>query len=82
MGSRNLKGIAGSRYRQIRVQITHETTGMLSYSILAKGLNDDWRQQHVIVRDSLAWPHPIESVDAAITAALEVLKEQLLPGID
>lgn len=82
MGSKNVVGIASSRYRQIRVNITQEQSGRLSYSLYAKPLNRDWTEQHCIVRDAMYWERPVVTPEDAIVAAIEVLKQQLLPGLE
>lgn len=82
MSSKNQPGVALSRYRQIRLQITQETSGRCSYSLYAKALHKDWREQDCIVRDSLMWDRPIVTPEDAIQAAIAALREQLLPGID
>lgn len=81
MASRNVVGIAQSRYRQIRVNITQEQSGRLSYSLYAKPMNKDWREQDCIVRDTLMHDRPIVTPEDAIEACIAVLREQLLPGI-
>lgn len=82
MASQNKQGIAASRYRQIRLSITQEVGGRCSYSLYAKPLNAAWQESHCLVRDSLHYDRPIVTADDAIHAAIEALKEQLLPGID
>lgn len=82
MASRNIVGIAQSRYRNIRVNITQETSGRLSYSVYAKPLNRDWREPDCIVRDAMYFERPVVTPEDAIIAAIEVLKQQLLPGIE
>lgn len=82
MASRNQSGIAQSRYRQIRLQITQEVGGRCSYSLYAKPMNKEWREQDCLVRDSLHYDYPIVTAEDAIRATIECLKEQLLPGCE
>lgn len=82
MASKNVVGIASSRYRQIRVNITQEASGRLSYSVYAKPMNKDWREQDCIVRDAMYFERPVVTPEDAIIAAIEVLKQQLLPGVE
>lgn len=74
--------IARSNYRQLRVTATLEYGGRLSYSVYAKPLNAAWSEQRCIVRDHLRWADPIVTPEDCILALIEVLREQLLPGID
>lgn len=81
MTSSNIPGIAKSNYRQVRLTFTQEIGGRCSYSIHAKALNDDWKQQHCLVRDSVDLKYPVLSVEDVYSALLDILREQLLPGI-
>lgn len=81
MTSNNQQGIAGNRYRQLRVTITHELSGRASYRVYAKGLNDTWKEHHCIAMgrsDSFA---PILSTEDAIAALIDLLKKEMLPGV-
>ena len=81
--SRNTRGgpVAKSLYRQIRLTATQEVSGRFSYSIYAKPLQADWRQQHLMVRDS--WdtpPWPLLTTEDVVRAMIGILQEQVLPG--
>lgn len=83
--SKNSRGgpVAQSLYRQFRVTCTQEISGRVSYSIYAKGLNDTWKEQHCLVRDTLhSPPHALMSTEDVVIMLIGVLREQLLPGID
>lgn len=71
-----------SRYRQLRLTATLETTGRMSYSVYAKPLNLAWNEQHLIVRDSVPGFSPLATPDDVIRAVVALLQEQMLPGID
>lgn len=81
MSSHNLRLVAASHYRQLRLTATHELSGDLSYRLFAKGLNDAWTERHLLVQDRMRWREPILSTEDAISASIALLKEQLLPGI-
>lgn len=71
---------AESRYRQLRLTVTHEVSGRLTYSIYAKALNAKWDEHQVLVRDSIVGTrHRLESTEDVIQALLLILEEQLLP---
>lgn len=83
MSDRSSTPVARSIYRQYRLTATQESRGRFSYSIYAKGLNDDWRQQHLLVRDSMdALPFPVRTTEDVVRVLLDLLREQILPGID
>nr|CRY97419.1 hypothetical protein [uncultured prokaryote] len=72
---------AASRYRQLRLTCTQEVGGRVSYSISAKGLNENWNEHHVMVRDTVATDgYPLASTEDVVRLLLVVLREQLLPG--
>lgn len=71
-----------SQYRQVRLTYTEEVGGRLSYSIYAKPLNEDWRQQHCLVRDAVRVGEPCTSIEDVFARLEVILREQRLPGID
>nr|CRY96785.1 hypothetical protein [uncultured prokaryote] len=74
--------VAASRYRQVRLTLTQETSGRVNYSIYAKGLNEAWNEHQVLVRDSVPHDPPLLSSEDVYALLIHVLREQLLPGID
>lgn len=75
--------VARSRYRQVRLTFTQEASGRLSYAIYAKGLNDAWHEHQCLIRSSLEGsPHPLLSTEDVIHLLLDILRDQLLPGVD
>lgn len=83
MSDRSSTPVARSIYRQLRITATQESKGQFSYSIYAKGLNDTWKEQHLLVRDRYdAPPWPLLTTEDVVAALIGILKEQLLPGID
>lgn len=73
---------AGSRYRQVRLTFTEELSGRVSYSIYAKGLNQEWNQHQCLVRDSVVLDAPLRSTEDVLAALLIILNEQMLPYDD
>lgn len=73
--------IARSRYRRVRLTYTEEASGRVSYSIYAKPLNADWREEHCLVRDSLDPGHPVASIEDVFRRLAAVIEEQFLPPI-
>jgi hypothetical protein len=72
---------ARSLYRQMRLTVTQERSGMLAYSIYAKGLNDRWDEHQCIVRDVVdVGSFPLHSTEDVVAALVIVLEEQFLPG--
>lgn len=75
----NPHGIAQSRYRQIRVTITHETNGRFSWAMYAKGLNDAWHEHQCLLRGSdEGIKAPLLTTEDALTAFLVVCEHHLL----
>lgn len=74
-------GIALSRYRQLKVSLTHETSGQISYRVHAKGLTDSWSEHTLIAQGRADEVLPINSTEDAINVLIDLLKENLLPGI-
>lgn len=73
--------VARSLYRQIRLTATQEIRGQFSYSIYAKGLNDAWKEQHLLVRDRFDTPPwPLVTTEDVVRALMGILGEQVLPG--
>lgn len=82
-GIKNSSPVALSRYRQMRLTATQEYSGRVSYRLMAKGLDDAWSEHTVLVQDSLGHPlKPLLSTEDVVALMIEVLREQLLPGID
>lgn len=72
-----------SRYRQIRVTLTQEVSGRVSYSVYAKPLNAAWQEQHCMVRHAMDHPPtPLMTTEDVIALLIDLLKQELLPGID
>lgn len=84
MGVNNGRGpVARSRYRQMRLTATQETSGRFSYAIYAKGLNQEWHEHQCLLRGSLEHtPLPLLSTEDVVAILIDLLREQLLPGID
>lgn len=73
---------ARSRYRQLRITATQELSGVLTYSIYAKGISQQWDEHQCIVRDAVFFPAPLMTSEDVYAALIQVLREQLLPGVD
>lgn len=72
---------ARSRYRQLRLTATLETSGRLTYSVYAKPLGAAWSEHDCLLRSEIRHSGPLMSQDDVIRALIEVLREQTLPGI-
>lgn len=73
---------AGSRYRQLRITATQELSGVLTYSVYAKGIHQQWDEHQCILRDAVHFPAPLMTSEDVYAALLTILREQLLPGVD
>lgn len=76
-------------FRQIRVTATHELPtnrspwGRFSVQVLAKPLNEEWTQKHVILRRAVWAPTmPLESLEDVVIAVNSMLEELFLPAQD
>lgn len=75
--------VSMSRYRQLRVTATHEISGRFTYSVYAKGLNQEWHEHQCLARGAVDGTlRPLESTEDVIAAMIAVLEAYLLPGID
>lgn len=82
MSVRNSR-VSKSRYRQLRITATHEISGRFSYSVYAKGLNQEWHEHQCLARGAVDGTlTPLESTEDVIAALLVILEEYMLPGID
>lgn len=73
--------VAISRYRQFRLTATQERSGILAYSIYAKGLNQRWDEHQLLVRDRCDLGYvALLSTEDVVHALITILREQLLPG--
>lgn len=81
MHSRNA-AIAQSRYRQLRLTVTHEISGRLSYSVYAKQLNAEWRELHCIARGAVdGTTQPLTSTEDVLAAIVYLIEDQwMLPA--
>lgn len=77
----HLAGVNSSNYRQIRLTITQESSGVLSFRMLAKRLEDGWAERHLVAQGRVPYERPILSSEDAMEATLRVIREQFLPGI-
>lgn len=72
--------IAKSRYRQLRLTVTHEINGRFSVSLYGKALNKEWHEHQCLARYSVeGTPLPLNSTEDVLMALLTVLEEHLLP---
>lgn len=81
MNKRQLAGVAQSNYRQVRVTVTQEINGNLSYRVYAKRLQDGWQERHCIASGAVHYDAPIQSIEDALSAAIFAIQDQMLPGI-
>lgn len=77
----HMAGVNSSNYRQVRLTITQESSGRLSFRIMGKPLNADWKEQHLMAQGTVPYERPILSSEDAMEATLRVIREQFLPGI-
>ena len=83
MSRKNTQPVALSRYRQVRVTLTQELSGRVSYSVYAKPLNATWQEQHCMVRHAMDHaPVPLLTTEDVIGLLVTLLQQELLPGID
>lgn len=76
----NTSARAQSRYRQLRLTVTHESSGRLSYSLYAKGLNASWNEHQCLLRETIAGTRrPLETTEDALQAILLILEDLVLP---
>lgn len=81
MSNSRSQRIAQSRYRQLRVTLTHEVSGRVSYRVHAKALNSAWSEQNLIAQGASFEVGPILSTEDAIAVLIDLLRAELLPGI-
>lgn len=67
-----------SNYRQLKLQITHESGGRLSFRLYAKGLRDTWAERHLLVMGSRPATGPIANSDDAIREVVDLLQMAIL----
>lgn len=81
-GVSNSSPVALSRYRQLRVTVTQEANGNCSFSVYGKRLNADWRQTDCLVRGVyMTPPRPLLSTEDVVALMVDLLREEMLPGI-
>lgn len=75
--------VSRSRYRQLRITATHEISGRFTYSVYAKGLNQEWNEHSCLARGAVDGTLlPLNSTEDVIAALLVVLEGYMLPGVD
>lgn len=78
------KTSALSRYRQFKLQVTQESSGVLSYRVYAKPLSADWSERHCILRGAVqGTPRaPYLTTEDVILGLLAVLEDQTIQVIE
>lgn len=75
----NGSSVARSNYRQLRLTITHETNGRLSYSVYAKRLEAQWHEHQCLARGSAPGTVVgLQSTEDVVSAIIAVLEEHYL----
>lgn len=75
------QGISVSRYRQLRLTATHETSGRLSFRVHAKPLNAAWNEHSLILQGASFSCGPLMTIEDVCHALIGLLEEEMLPGI-
>lgn len=78
--SNHRPGIGSSRYRQLRLTVTHETNGRFSVSVYGKALNQEWHERHCLSRFAVdGITAPLNSTEDVLAALLWVIEDNMLP---
>lgn len=72
---------AASRYKQVRLQFTEEAGGRVSASLYVKPLNAEWTQQHCVQRWTRRLNRPLDTFEDVMSLMVDLLEEDMLPGI-
>lgn len=70
---------AQSLYRQARLTFTQNASGSCAFSLYGKGLRDDWREQHCLLRSSVVVNAPLRSTEDVLSAMAIIIEDLLLP---
>lgn len=70
---------AVSEYRQIRLTLTQERSGLVTWRLHGKHYQDDWDDHSLLLHGEIVHHEEIESTEDAISLCLGVLQSALLP---
>lgn len=70
---------AVSEYRQIRLTLTQERSGLVTWRLHGKHYQDDWDERALLLHGQMVHHEEIESTEDAISLLLGVLQSSLLP---
>jgi hypothetical protein len=70
---------ARSDYRQFRLTLTQETSGLVTYRLHGKGYEDDWNDLGLLLMGHTTHHDPIETTEQAIGLIQGVLESHELP---
>jgi hypothetical protein len=70
---------AKSQYHQVRLTITQEGSGLVTYRLHGKDYEDDWDQRTLLLHGSIVHHEPIAVLEDAISLCMGILQSQLLP---
>lgn len=70
---------ARSNYRQLRLTITQETSGLTTYRLHGKDYEDDWDTRTLLLHGTIVHHETIDTLEDGISLLMGVLQAQLLP---
>jgi hypothetical protein len=70
---------AKSQYRQLRLVITQELSGLVTYRLHGKEYEEDWNEHTLLLHGQIVHHESIAVLEDAISLCLGILSSQLLP---
>lgn len=70
---------AKSQYRQLRLVITQELSGLVTYRLHGKEYEEDWNDHTLLLHGQIVHHESIAVLEDAISLCLGILQSQLLP---
>ena len=70
---------AGSNFRQVRLTLTQESSGLTTYRLHGKDYEEDWNSHTLLLHGTIVHHERLDTLEDAIALLMGLLQSQLLP---
>ena len=71
--------MGGSRYKQLRLTITQELSGLVTYRLHGKEYQEEWEERHLLLHGTIVHHEVLDTLEDGISLIMGILQSQMLP---
>lgn len=71
--------MGGSRYKQLRLVVTQELNGLVTYRLHGKEYQDEWDERQLLLHGTIVHHEVLDTLEDGISLIMGILQSQMLP---